>query len=1003
MSKSIRKILMFVLILVAITTLCVTVKAATIKETTNANDEFDTIENGTIVIGVTKFTPDQKVITATKAAIAGANDRQVYSLKNVDDTNYSYAKVYYYLDNEWFELDAENKATFLKDGIASLDIYYVNNKLKEGISLPTKPVEKSEYTVFFVDGEKEVSKKVVVEGEKVGELPTLTAKPHFTYTWTDKAGNAVTANTSINSDTVIFAKWTEEPKATMTLKVEGQEDKTVTAYVGENLTVNNPAIRTVGVVNYDFNGWYTEDGKEYTISTMPAEGITLKAAWNATVTNIDEFEAGVENATELTTITLGDNITGIAKTLNVNKKVTIEGNGKTLGFAELQRVDGTASGLVISAEGTVVNDLTVEMTEKAGWQGNYAIQVYNTKGVVLNNVTTKNADGGIRLNGSEVELKGTTTLNNNEFGGIEVSKGAAADLNNSKLTVTADATIVMDNEAITRPVIWIEGGISSDIQGTVEGLPNTYYKVEGPFGKDQVYYYSSKDMATTVEVGTLDELKTALTIEQIKTINLTADISDIDGTLYVNRKVTLNGNGKTLQFRDFEKVNNVASGLVINSEGTVVNDLIVDRNKTNLLGAWGGKYALQVYNTQNVVLNNVTAKNGDVGILINSSKAKLTGTTNVTGNKIEGIEVSRGENLSENSELTIDGTITMDDESNVKPVFLIEGTETANTLQGTIIGLPDTYYKLDGTSLGADQTYYYSSETVATTAKVNSSAELKTALQAGYNVILTDNVVLDEVVTISNGANVVFDTNNYNVTSTKAAPIFVVSNGTLEIKGNGKIEATTEIAQVYEGGEVKITGNGNYISKSNVVLYSGSVKAGQEAKGGKITIEGGNFKGQEGCVITTNGGELNITDGEFTAIDNAIIAGNGTKASTDEIAETTINITGGTFNGGITSGGYIAMGIYHPQKGTLNVTGGTFNITKGSGIIMRSGTLNLTGATFNYNNEDETFKGWAGDKKSQIPVGKDVVKCTHAQPAGYAYNVVLQDVDATYTVLEFAE
>lgn len=777
MSKSIKKMLVFLFILITVSTLCVTVKAATIKETTNTNDKYDTITSGTIIIGVSKFTPDQTV-TGIKAATAGANDRLVYTLKNGNDTNYSYPKMYYYLNTSWYEYDAEGNLKYLKDGIESLDIYYVNNKLKQGINLPTKPVEKAEYKVFFVDGTQQVSNKTIVEGEKLGELPTLT-KPHYIVSWVDSKGNTVNADTVITEDTVFFAKWTEATKVELTLNMNGKSS-TQTYYVGDEVKT------TPEKTGYEFLGWYTADGKKYDKTfTMPETNLTLTAKWNKTVTNVDELEKGIANATETTVITLANDITGINKTLTVNKKITLEGNGKALKFAEIPKTKDVASALVISSNDTVINNLTVEMTQIDGWQSNYAIQVYNAKGVVLNNVAANNGDGGIIVNASEVELKGTTKLNNNEFGGIEVSKGKADGLPNSKLTVTG--TIEMNNEESTVPVVWVERNADDSCQGKVIGLDKYTQKVIKENGKNQVFFYS------------------------------------------------------------------------------------------------------------------------------------------------------------------------------------------------------DAKYE--------------------TTQRVSDSNELSEALAKGNNVVLTDNVSINKTINVSKGSKVVFDTNNYNITSgvtrSTANDLFIIDGGILEITGNGKMTATDNIAEVRNGGKL-IVKSGNFESKAGITFYSGSA-TNPPMLGGEIIIEGGTFKGQEGCVGVANGGKLTIKGGEFTAIDNAIIAGNGTKAATGEMKDTEINITNGTFNGGITSSGYIAMGIYHPQTGTLNVTGGTFNITKGSGIIMRSGTLNLSGAKFNYKNEDDTFKGWAGDKKSQIPVGKDVVKCTHPEPAGYAYNVVLNNVADTYTVLEFAE
>src|SRR5699024_9055029 len=122
----------------------------------------------------------------------------------------------------------------------------------------------------------------------------------------------------------------------------------------------------------------------------------------------------------------------------------------------------------------------------------------------LNNITASNGDAGLIVNASKVELTGTTTLLNNEVGGIEVSKGTGTGLQNSTLTVTG--TISMNNEERTVPVIWIEKD-----QGTVEGegIAN-YYATTETNTKDQTYYYSNKEFATTAKVETTEEVDSVL-------------------------------------------------------------------------------------------------------------------------------------------------------------------------------------------------------------------------------------------------------------------------------------------------------------------------------------------------------------------------------------------------------------------------------------------------------------------------------------------------------------
>ena len=69
--------------------------------------------------------------------------------------------------------------------------------------------------------------------------------------------------------------------------------------------------------------------------------------------------------------------------------------------------------------------------------------------------------------------------------------------------------------------------------------------------------------------------------------------------------------------------------------------------------------------------------------------------------------------------------------------------------------------------------------------------------------------------------------------------------------------------------------------------------------------------------------------------------------------------------GHITTPGYIACGIYHPQEGQLNISGGTIYADGGVGVLMRAGDANITGGTIIAAGE-ETTSGHVGDKKTNV-------------------------------------
>lgn len=226
-----------------------------------------------------------------------------------------------------------------------------------------------------------------------------------------------------------------------------------------------------------------------------------------------------------------------------------------------------------------------------------------------------------------------------------------------------------------------------------------------------------------------------------------------------------------------------------------------------------------------------------------------------------------------------------------------------------------------------------------------------------------------------------------SIEATKAPGI--VTNSPLTIRG-GKISTTN-----YALGGIRLADSKSNVTIINtelsstrcVVMMGGTLTINQgtftspdncniSIRGGKAVINEGTFSSVEGCIHIFGDGsetiksEVEINGGTFTASDNAVILGNGTSGYYD----TKITVNGGTFNCRITTSGYMACGIYHPQRGQLNIKGGTFNIEGGSGIVMRGGTLDLSeGVVFNFIEKSGLTEGWVGDKKTKLPVEKAVI------------------------------
>lgn len=145
-------------------------------------------------------------------------------------------------------------------------------------------------------------------------------------------------------------------------------------------------------------------------------------------------------------------------TITINRSMTFNGNNHEFSYTE----DTFKDGIVISANDVVLTGVIVHLNNNdPAWEGHYGIQVYNSTGVIMSNLTSTGEDGGILINGSEVSLAGNINLDANQFGGIEVSRGTGAT--RDSILDVSDAQFSNDTESYGHPTMWIDG------TGTING------------------------------------------------------------------------------------------------------------------------------------------------------------------------------------------------------------------------------------------------------------------------------------------------------------------------------------------------------------------------------------------------------------------------------------------------------------------------------------------------------------------------------------------------------
>nr|WP_145162954.1 S-layer homology domain-containing protein [Paenibacillus terrae] len=237
--------------------------------------------------------------------------------------------------------------------------------------------------------------------------------------------------------------------------------------------------------------------------------VVVDAVDSIRVSTLDELNAALADETKATII-LSANIE-TEKKITVTRKVSINGGNHSIAFKG----------------------------DTDGWQGNYVLHVYNASGVTISDLNLTSGDAGLLVNGSDVTLEGDVNVGGNEFGGIEVSKGAAPGLNNSLLNVAG--TLTNETESYGKPTIWVIDG-----QGEVDNAPatstttiepgQTQYYLEAIHGSP-VITSTIKDAAYTdveqdVEVSTVANGKAGSNVKVVITLDDSTQAENLDLQYY---------------------------------------------------------------------------------------------------------------------------------------------------------------------------------------------------------------------------------------------------------------------------------------------------------------------------------------------------------------------------------------------------------------------------------------------------------------------------------------
>lgn len=289
----------------------------------------------------------------------------------------------------------------------------------------------------------------------------------------------------------------------------------------------------------------------FTASMKLADGGTVLCSTNVNFTVNEtkpETMALVKNESELDTALAGSNITTIelgdsfdvAKEISVNRTVTIDGNGYTIGVGTESWSDtnGSKNLLCVYANNVAIKSLTLDSENLA-----YGLQGYKVTGMNLENVTLKNSKGtGFTVNGSSVTATNLTISGSGWLQSIDVSKGqnvsGAANLTLDSVNGLQDTRgIVEDNTCTATVTVGSSNWSANGVLINDSNNKNSYIK----------YVYTANGVPTQWTAAITGELQenfevpkgTTLTIPENVTLTVPADKTlTVIGTLIVNGNIT---------------------------------------------------------------------------------------------------------------------------------------------------------------------------------------------------------------------------------------------------------------------------------------------------------------------------------------------------------------------------------------------------------------------------------------------------------------------------------
>ena len=730
-------------------------------------------------------------------------------------------------------------------------------------------------------------------------------------------------------------------------------------------------IKGTGVMATD----YVKDGFEL---TADGKAVALADSKSVVLTDTSNLEGTTVEGNLYVDATLAKEL--LIKGVTVTGKLVLLGDNKTQ--TKLTITDSNIntistqtrdSEIVLSGSTTVKNVVlqeTTKVTPDKDFKGQVdKIEVQSTtKGEVVVSVPAKEVSSrtfatvDIQAPVDKLAINTNTTVNiNADIKEVTINKFAAG----TKVEVSKGNTV---------------GTIDTEVKVEVSGSGNVD-KVTGA-GKDESIVTPKPDKPSTggggsttpprptvpdgVGVSTLSDLKTKLEDVTVSEIYLIGDIN-LTETLKITRPVTLNGNGKTLKITttNNENVQMNSAIDVFKTNNVIIKNLTVTVNGNS--DGWQGYYGVEVYNSTNVELENITSKGADAGILINGSTATLKGTTNVSDNEFGGIEVSNGSSFGETTPtctltLASGATIKNDTETYTNPTVWVVNKTGENKVSISGFSLNAGSPIVDG---GETKVHHYLNTEYADVVFVTDADKLKNALAGTKDIVFN---------------------NSINIATDQFRTAF---KGNAKIDLNGKTLTFTGGDSVIYSGERELTfSNGNIVANELDASKSNSLLCPEV--GAKLTLDDVSLTTNSVALFPRgNAAEVNVIN---ESVITAGVYGIGTNAGSQENYKVKIKIDESTIISNSENGDNTAVFVNVPS--TLNINQSVITGDR-QAMLVRGGTANVSDTeitfTAKYANHDEFYaSAWNGG--NNLPSAPVVIGNVHAQSYLYPTDVTFNNV-----------